>query len=52
MGISVELVEADVDSEIYGIVEKGFIEDVIHYEGSKQEVLIFLVAMLGPTAEA
>lgn len=50
--MTVELVEADVDAEVYGLVEKGFTEDVVHYEGSKTEVLSFYLGMVGPGAEA
>ena len=50
--MDIELVETDVDVEIYGLVERGFTEDVIHYEGSKTEVLEFYLGMVGPMGDA
>jgi hypothetical protein len=50
--MDIELIETDIDVETYGLVERGFTKDVIHYEGSKTEVLSFYLGMTGPMGEA
>ena len=50
--MTIELLEADLGAEIYGLIERGFIENVVHYEGSKVEVLSFYLGMVGPIANA
>lgn len=52
MEMTVELVEEDCGAEVYGIVERGFVGDVVHYEGSKVEVLCFYLGMVGQSGEA
>lgn len=50
--MQVELIVDHEGLEVYGIVEHGALEDKVHYEGTKVEVLSFYLGVVGPVAKA
>ena len=50
--MQIELIAEYEGLEVYGLVQHEFSGDIVHYEGSKVEVLCFYLGMVGPLANA
>ena len=50
--MTIELINSDCGFDIYGIVSRSELGEVVFFEGSKSEVLSFFVGMVGAIADA